>query len=130
MYKVEKKGYGYLLTFGDEITMAEMSNWVKLSEQALASAPAKFGVFVDMRTLKPLAPDAQAEMQRGQKLFKMKGMERSVVIVNSSVIAMQFKRIARETGIYDWERYISAADEANWEKKGVDWLEKAIDPDK
>jgi hypothetical protein len=69
-------------------------------------------------------------MEKGQKLFKQKGMERSVVILNSAAITMQFKRIAKETGIYSWERYINAAQEPNWEKKGLSWIEKAVDPDK
>ena len=45
-------------------------------------------------------------MQEGQKLFKNAGMERSVVILSTAMVTMQFKRIAKETGIYEWERYI------------------------
>ncbi len=43
---------------------------------------------------------------------------------------MQFKRIAKETGIYEWERYINASATPNWEQAGADWLTKAADPDK
>ena len=35
----------------------------------------------------------------GQKLYKAKGMSRSVVIVDNVIIKMQFKKIAQETGI-------------------------------
>jgi hypothetical protein len=75
----------------------------------LATAKGGFGVFVDMRTLKPLPEDAQKVMEEGQKLFKQKGMTRSVVIVTGALTKMQFKRIAQETGIYEWERYIDSA---------------------
>ncbi len=68
-----------------------------------------FGVFVDMRTLATLQPDAQQAMQEGQLLYREAGMQRSVVIVNSAVLAMQFKRLAKQTGIYEWERYLNAA---------------------
>ncbi len=42
---------------------------------------------------------------------------------------MQFKRIARETGIDQWERYINASATPNWEQVGIDWLTRAADPD-
>ena len=65
-----------------------------------------------------------------QKLFKAKGMQRSVVILSSAAIVMQFKRMAKETGIYEWERYIDASKHPDYEKPAVDWLTKGIDPDK
>jgi len=33
-------------------------------------------------------------------------MVRSVVILANTITKLQFKRIAQETGIYQWERYI------------------------
>jgi len=116
MYKIDKKEYGFYLVFADFIKMDEMQQWVKDSEKALTSSNGKFGVFIDMRSLKPILPDAQEYMQQGQKLYKHKGMLRSVVILASAITAMQFKRIAKETGIYEWERYIDASKTPNWEK--------------
>jgi hypothetical protein len=43
---------------------------------------------------------------------------------------MQFRIIAKKTGIYQWERYIFSSDNPNWEQMGMDWLLHAIDPDK
>ncbi len=129
MYQIERKDYGYYLTFGDLIKADEMNQWVKESKQEMLSAPPQFGVFVDMRTLAPLPEDAQMAMQEGQKLYKAKGMTRSVVIVNSKITKMQFMRIAKETGIYEWERYIDATAVPNWEEVGVAWLTNAADPD-
>jgi hypothetical protein len=130
MYKIAKKDYGYKLIFSDMISLDEMNQWVIDSEKELLSAPSKFGVFVDMRELKPLSPVAQQRIQYGQELYKSKGMERSVVILNNSIVTLQFKRIAQDSGIYQWERYIDASSEINWEQKGIDWIEKEIDPDK
>ena len=130
MYKIEKTPYGFKLTFGGFIQLAEMQNWLEESKKALASAQGKFGIFVDMRTLKPLAPEALKPMKEGQQLYKAKGMERSVVILNDAVTKMQFFRVAKETGIYQWERYIDASATPNWEQVGVDWLVNAKDPDK
>ncbi len=129
MYKIERAAYGYKLTFGDTISLEEMGNWVEEAKQALTTAPASFGVMVDMRTLKPITPDAQQKMQEGQKAFKERGMERSAVALASALVTMQFKKIAQESGIYAWERYVDAGSNANWEADGVAWVRDGVDPD-
>ncbi|MBN1489140.1 MAG: hypothetical protein JXA69_04415 [Phycisphaerae bacterium] len=108
---------------------AEMTQWVAESRKTVPTLSNAFGVFVDMRGLKPLPANSQNEMQEGQMLFKQAGMQRSVVILSSAILTAQFKRIAKETGIYEWERYINAAATPNWEQIGIDWLVTAADPD-
>ncbi len=130
MYQLEKKEYGFKISFGDFIKAEEMSNWAAEAKKMLMMPLKDCGVFVDMRLLKPLPSDSQKIMQEGQKLFKQKGMNRSVVILNSATLTLQFKSIAKETGIYNWERYIDATKTINWEKVGVDWIKNGIDPDK
>jgi hypothetical protein len=130
MFKIEKQEYGYKLTFGGFIEAPEMKQWAEESRKKLVEAPRTFGVFVDMRTLSPLPVDSQEHMQEGQKLYRKKGMTRSVVIVDSAITKVQFRRIAKETGIYEWERYINASAVADWEKVGLDWISEGIDPDK
>ncbi|MCK5124739.1 MAG: hypothetical protein KAR42_00640 [candidate division Zixibacteria bacterium] len=129
MYKIEKKDFGFKLTFGETIAVEEMEQWVKDSETALKSCTSDFGVFIDMRTLKPVTNDARTIMEKGQKLYKQGGMTRSVVIVDSAIMAMQFKRLAKESGIYTWERYIDASSNSDWEKIGENWITKSLDPD-
>ncbi|MBU0984121.1 MAG: hypothetical protein KKA42_09650 [candidate division Zixibacteria bacterium] len=57
-------------------------------------------------------------------------MIRSAVILRSPVTTAQFKRIAGETGIFRNERYIDASSLPDWEQIALDWVEKAIDPEK
>ncbi|MCX6138795.1 MAG: hypothetical protein NTV54_15050 [Ignavibacteriales bacterium] len=130
MYSIERKPWGFKLTFSDTISDDEMKKWVKESQQALVGAPGKFGILVDMRNLKPLAQEAQNTMVGGQQLYKKAGMERSAVVLNSMAVTLQFKRLAKDSGIYQWERYIDAASKTNWEQVGIDWIGKGIDPDK
>ena len=33
-----------------------------------------------------------------------------------------FKRLAKETGIYEWERYIDASSHPNWEEDAMKWI--------
>ncbi len=130
MYKIEKKPFGYKLVFGDIIETDEMKRWAQDSKNTLVQQSGKFGVLVDMRTLKPLKPDTQAVMVEGQKEYKLKGMERSAVAVPNAIIAMQFKRLAQESGIYQWERYIDASKSTDWEKTAEAWIVNGKDPDK
>ena len=104
MYKIDKKDYGYLLTFSGMVNLEEMSKWVEDSKKALTGAPSSFGVIIDMRDLKPIAEDVKKKMEEGQILYKEKGMARSAVILSSAVLTLQFKRIAQESGIYKPER--------------------------
>ena len=129
MYKIERKNYGYKLTFGGFMLVDEVKNWVADSRRILIPANGKFGVFVDMRTLKPLPGDAQVFMQEGQHLYQAKGMIRSVVILANVITKIQFQRIGRETGIYERERYIDIESKPNWEQVGLNWIIKGLDPD-
>jgi hypothetical protein len=127
MYKIEKKKFGLKLTFDGFLKKDDMMSWLNESKSNLTGLPKDFGVFVDMRTLKPLPKEAQEVMEQGQKMFKEKGMKRSVVVLDNQIVTMQFRRIARETGISEWERYINANDHENWEQLGVDWIQNGID---
>lgn len=129
MHNIEIKPWGFQLTFGDVIDLQEIQQWFAQSKQVLKNAKPRFGVFVDMRALKPLSAEAQLVMQEGQKLYKVSGMVRSVVILASKIVTLQFQRIAKETGIYEWERYIDASTVRNWESQGVAWVRDGIDPD-
>jgi hypothetical protein len=130
MHKIEKKTWGLELTFADVVAKQEMQTWLEESKVVLKTLQPGFGVFVDMRTLKPIAADTQAVMQEGQKLFKAQGMARSVVILAGSIVTLQFKRIAKETGIYEWERYVDSSVVPTWQEKGIAWVRDKIDPDK
>lgn len=129
MYTAEKTDYGVRFTFGGLLSAEECRNWLKETIQLLDNSVGDLCVFVDMRTLAPLDPEGQEVMQEGQRLCRQRGMKRSVVILSSPVIRMQFQHIAHDTGIYKWERYIDASQTPGWEQVGLDWLLNGIDPD-
>ena len=128
MYRITREPWGYRLDFGGFITRSEMLAWKAESEEALVEAPSSFGVLVDMHELRPLPAETQQVMVSGQQLYKRAGMSRSAVIVDSSLTAGQFRRLARQSGIYEWERYLSTRD-PDVEAKATAWLEEGIDPD-
>lgn len=129
MHKIEQKEYGIKLTFAGEVPAEEFEAWIEESVPLLKKQSPGFGVLVDMRTLKPLTKEARIAIEKGQRMYKQAGMERSAVILSSMVIAMQFKTLAKQSGIYEWERYIISEICSDWEQVAVDWIEKALDPD-
>lgn len=130
MYSIEKKPFGFKLTFGGFMEKEELERWRKEFVQVLPKPAAKFGIMVDMRTLKPLPADAQEVMVAGQQSAREAGMERSAVILSDVVTTMQFRRLAKASGIHTWERYINASESPKWEQQAMDWIGKGVDPEK
>jgi len=128
MYKIELKNYGIHLTLGDALGKPELEKWLAESQQKLTAVRKPFGVLIDMRKLKPLAPDAKQLMEKGQMLYKSSGMQRSCVIVESAMLAVQFEQIAKQSGIYSFERYLASADHPDWEQRAVNWIKNGVDP--
>ena len=128
MYRIKTPAYGIRLTFGGFIRADEMESWLAESASVLDEVRRPFCVFVDMRTLKPLDAAAQATMKRGQSLYRERGMARSVVILSDPVTTMQFRRIARETGIDANERYVDSSVQPQWERGGLLWLMEKREP--
>ncbi len=129
MYSIKKTAFGVEITFDGSIKSDQMQQWLDESKAIIPSLTDGFGVFVDMRTLKPLDDATQTILLEGQKQYKQAGMTRSVVIVNSFLLKLQFARLAKETGIDQWERYIDASSNSEWQQSGIDWLVDAKDPD-
>ena len=131
MYSIEKRSSGYILKFSGLIDEKEMQKWYDESIRVLSLEKTNsFGVIIDMKDLQPLSSDTSSIMKNGQKLYKDKGMKRSVVILNSDKICNQFKNIAIQSGIYLTERYINASVVDNYIDVAINWVKDGIDPDK
>jgi hypothetical protein len=130
MYKIERTKYGYMLTFEGNIEIDEIKKWFEEFKSILVLQKGSFGVLIDMRSLKPLSEEAQKVMVQGQQLYKDAGMTRSAMILANAVIQRQFRRLAKDSGAYEWGRYINAADTPNWEQIATNWISKGVDPDK
>lgn len=133
MYSINPKSWGIHLTFAGKMDAAEMTEWRESSGSYLADAEEPFGVFVDMRNLRVLDDEAKEAMMRGQQDYREAGMARSVVILSSALLTMQFQGIAKDSGIYEYERYVDASQYDDWEaiqRVGLDWIVNGIDPDR
>ena len=129
MYTIEQTVFGFQITFAGKMDEGELREWAADSRERLQDSLDEFGVLVDMRDLKLLSDDEQRVMRDGQQHYQDAGMVRSSVILDSAILTLQFRRLARESGIYEWERYINAGTTDDWHQQAVDWLVDGIDPD-
>jgi hypothetical protein len=130
MYKIEPTDIGFKLTFGGTVTKADMQPWFEESKTVLNTCKKPFGVIIDMRALELLPPDVQAEIVKGQMLYRDCGLERSAVILRDPIVTIQFMRLAKKSGVYKYERYIDASSDTQWERHAEEWVRSGIDPDR
>jgi hypothetical protein len=130
VYAIERQPFGFKLVFQGSLTAAEMQRWLDDTIIALRSAPPAFGLLMDMRALQPLNLDSQRLMLMGQQLYQRSGLRRTAVIVQTPMTRMLFTHLAKESGIYQWERYISAEGTPDWEIRGCAWIQGTTDPDR
>src|SRR4028119_1852793 len=75
-------------------------------------------------------PGARAPVRQCLLFGKQSGMERNAVVLNSAIATLQARRIAKETGIDRWSRYIDASSRPDdWEKVAEEWLTRGVDPE-
>ena len=128
-YKIEKKSYGFRLTFDG---MLDPENAEKYTEEllaALATWTGSVGVMIDLTKAKPMPPESQKIVAAGYKAVLMKGLTRAVSVVPSGLMRMQMMRLAKENGTYDKARYIDSSTCPQWESVALNWIVLGIDPD-
>ena len=128
MYKIERTAIGFKLTFGGTVTKADMQPWFEESKTALRKCKKPFGVIVDMRALELLPPEVQAEIVKGQMLYRHSGLERSALILGDPFVTLQLMRLAKKSGVHKYERYIDASSDDQWELHAEEWVRSGIDP--
>lgn len=130
MYTMERTTYGLFIKVRDSLSKAEAEQWVKDLKAATTEINGEFGVIADLRQVLILSPESKDAVQAGEMYAREHGLVRSVIILGDEITAQQMKGIARCSGVYEWERYIDATGEPNWEQVAVDWILNAVDPDK
>jgi hypothetical protein len=129
MYEIESTSFGYKLTFSGRMDKTELEEWRKESKETVQNTVGSFGVLVNMRDLGTLADDAQEVMVKTQHDYREWGMERSAVIVDSATTKLQFQRLAKESGIDEWERYIDTESFDDPEEAAMAWIQDGVEPE-
>lgn len=128
MYKIEVRSSGFIFTFAGVVEAKEMKQWhdEAISKLTDFDTSQEFGAIINMSKLQPLSPEAQGFVEKIQKTFKEAGLKRTAVILPNVIIEMQFTRIAKQSGIYENERYFN--DESpNAIENAIQWVKHGID---
>lgn len=130
MIENSRTDYGFRVTAPGFITAAEAQAWFDdLKTKVQVKNGRAFGLMVDIRGQKANPPETQEIINQAMQWLKKNGMQRSVVVMDSAVARLQIMRIAKQVGMYAYERYIDASRDAEWENKAVGWITNATDPD-
>lgn len=133
MHTFETTTYGFKFSISGFFSLEAAQKWcddyLGMLEKTVKSGRKKFGQFADLRGFKPGPPEAQKYITDTMKKFKEAGGERSIVLFDSPLAAMQIRRLAKEADIYQWERYIDSQTHPDFDNIVIDWLVKGLDPD-
>jgi hypothetical protein len=122
MHRIEQTQYGYKVVFEGFLQRDDAGALLQDMQGTVRKSKKAFAVLLDMRNSRAFPAEAQEILKQAITLFKEAGMERNAVVLNSAIATLQAKRLARETGIDGWIRYIDASSEPEWEKVAVEWL--------
>jgi hypothetical protein len=132
MHRLEETKYGYKLVLEgflqrEEVGQLLESIKVKIRPREKGDS---FPLLLDMRKSNAFPADARDLIKQCLLFCKQSGMERNAVVLNSAIATLQARRIAKETGIDRWSRYIDASSRPDdWEKIAVEWLIRGVDPE-
>lgn len=129
MISWQKKDYGFHFCFSSPVTLNEAEKWRTEVNHAVSQLNEDVFVFADLRKCELIPTECRPIIEEVQTFFRQNGLKRSVVIVGDTIIAMQLKLIAIDTGVREWERYIDASSAPDWEQLGLDWIKHGVDPD-
>ncbi len=132
MFTVELASYGLKLRSEGVFSVEDAKEWDRLYRRKLVEVIGRrrpFGQYVDLRGFKYGSSIVQQIMEIAGQAFKNGGGKRSAVIVDNPVGVIQTRRLAREIGIYEWERYIDPESFPDYERVALAWIVDGADPD-
>jgi len=128
-YKIERTEFGVRLSIGPHPLLEEILQWAEDVKEKVHQVEGPFCVLADLRQVELIPPESQPILTEVQAYCRSRGMMRSACLLNNKLTALQFRRIAKSSGIYAWERYIDCNQHENAEKIALGWLLDEVDPD-
>lgn len=125
--RTEKTSYGYSSIYGETASLEEAKEWLVDVKKILGPGKRPFCQMIDIRGQKAHDPTVQTFIVEAMGYLRKTGLQRSAVILSSAIAKMEITRLAKQTGVYDYERYFEGTGS---EKAALAWLEHGVDPDK
>jgi hypothetical protein len=126
MHRIEETPYGYRLVIEDFLGPGEAD---AMLSDLQATVHGRSGLLIDLRRIRTLHPDAQEALKLALLHCREAGMERAVFLLDSAIVRLQTRCLARDAGLEDAVRALDVSCQADWEKAALDWLERGTEPD-
>ncbi|WP_223646198.1 hypothetical protein [Corallococcus sp. EGB] len=123
--------YGFRINAPGYIQLPEITAWFNdLKAKVSVKRGRPFGLVVDIRSQRANPPETQDVIKQAMVWLRQNGMVRSAVVLDSTVARLMMVRMSKASGVYEYERYIDASKEADWEHKAIDWVVNGTEPSK
>lgn len=129
MHEVKETEYGLYVEVTGLVSLDQSIVIMAEMRQIFESRETGICVFANLQKMDLLTEETQAVLLKIQRHCVNSGVKRVAVILGNATVAHQFKRLSLESGIYDYERYLDASSDPDWETKGLKWITEGIDPD-
>lgn len=130
MGDLKNSEYGFLIKFRGIVDNSDVEKIFDDVMIELKEKKSNYGVIVDMREMITFPLSAQHIFKDMQSILRNMGMKRSIIVLNDTITAMQFRNIGKSNGSYEWERYLDSSRYRNWHEISMLWLTEGKDPDK
>jgi hypothetical protein len=127
-YTLSKTSYGHRTTVSGFYPVDEITAWFA-ELKVLIGAPHAFGQLIDLRLMKTYPPESAKVTEESMRWIRAQGMVRSSVVVQSAIAQLQITRLAKQSGMYAYERYFNVDSDPAWERNALNWIERGVDPD-
>jgi hypothetical protein len=120
--------YGYTSKFTGLLSLDEANAWSDDVKRAV-EGQGSFGQLIDLRGQRAQTEQVNGIIQESMAYVIKCGMQRSAVVMSSAVMKMQIQRLAKEAGMYAYERYFDESTQPEWESLALAWIVDGVDPD-
>lgn len=122
MFDVTDTEYGIQVNLSGFLDKEELGAFSEAMESHVDQQLGGFNIYADHRGVKAMPDGADEQFGALMAMCKDGGLDRSVVIVDSAITAMQQRRLRDDAGI-DGQKVVNAASNEDWEQEAQDWVE-------
>lgn len=122
MFDVRKTEYGIRVELSGFPDVEELEDFYDEMKRCVDQQNGRFNIYADHRGVKAMPSGGDEKFAELMEMCEQGGLDRSVVIVDSAIAAMQQRRLRDEVGM-EGQKIVDAENDANWEEEAADWVE-------
>lgn len=122
MFDVSTSEYGIKVELNGFLDKDELGAFYDEMEEHVNQQPASFNIYADHRGVKAMPDGADEQFADLMAMCKEGGLDRSVVILDSAIAAMQQRRLRDEAGL-EGQKIINAGSNPDWKEEAENWVE-------